>query len=283
MHNLVWFRSDLRVYDNPALTAAMSRGSVVAVYLLAQDQWDQHSVSPAKRSLIVNQLKALADDLAELNVPLKVVDCGSFAEFSGVLSEQACTLGVEAVYFNNEYEVNEKQCAAEVTDKLASINVKTFDFHDSCMIQPGKIRTQQGECYKVYSAFKRAFIARHTYEARPILNRPKKQDYIDIITDLAALNEVDVDSKWSELWPAGEDYAHDRLNRFVEHSVRQYDRQRDTPSIEGTSQLSPYLAVGAITTTQCMQAALSLNEGKLDDGQPGVSAWINELIWREFY
>ncbi len=85
------------------------------------------------------------------------------------------------------------------------------------------------------------------------------------------------------MWPAGEDEAHDRLNNFIEHRVKGYANFRDIPSEDGTSGLSPYLAVGALTTTQCMQAAISLNEGSITGGHPGVSVWINELIWREFY
>ena len=73
MSNLVWFKSDLRIYDNPALSAAMKRGPTVAVYLLTQQQWDEHGVAPAKRALIIGQLRLLAMHLETLNVPLKVV------------------------------------------------------------------------------------------------------------------------------------------------------------------------------------------------------------------
>ncbi len=283
MHNIVWFRSDLRVHDNPALDAAMQRGSVVAIYMLAQKQWDHHFVSPAKRSLIVRQVKVLAEQLNKLNVPLTVISCTDYSDYGEILSKQASRVGARCVYFNTEYEVNEKRCAEQVENKLASVSVRANAFHDSCMVQPGKIRTKQGQCYKVYSAFKREFIAQHSLVSRPILNRPKAQSEIDLVTDISVLDEVMVDSKWASFWPAGEDEAHDRLNGFIEEHIKHYDLQRDLPSVEGTSRISPYLAVGALTTTQCMQAALSLTEGRFDSGRNGILVWINELIWREFY
>lgn len=283
MHNIVWFRSDLRVYDNPALSAALQNGSAVAIHLLSQKQWGQHSVSPAKRSLIIGQILSLAEQLSLLNVPLKVIACSDFSQYADVITEQACLLGSGRVYFNAEYEFNEKHCAEAVKEKLESVNVMTQEFHDSCMIMPGQIRTKQGDCYKVFSAFKRAFIEQYALYSRPILNRPKAQAVIDVDVDLAALNEVVTESKWSSLWPAGEDEAHDRLNKFVEGHIKEYDIKRDIPSVDGTSQLSPYLAVGALSTTQCMQAALSLTEGRFDTGKNGALVWINELIWREFY
>ena len=36
---LIWLRSDLRLHDNTALSAAAQRGAAVAVYLLSPEQW----------------------------------------------------------------------------------------------------------------------------------------------------------------------------------------------------------------------------------------------------
>jgi deoxyribodipyrimidine photo-lyase len=47
--------------------------------------------------------------------------------------------------------------------------------------------------------------------------------------------------------------------------------------------LSPYLAVGAVSLRQCLWSALDANQGRLEGGNQGLSTWINELIWREFY
>ena len=41
MKNLVWFRNDLRVHDNPALSSACSSDNeVVAVYIVSEAQWE---------------------------------------------------------------------------------------------------------------------------------------------------------------------------------------------------------------------------------------------------
>ena len=49
MNNLVWFRRDLRISDNRALTAACNSGcGVNAVYVLTPQQWQQHDESAAK-------------------------------------------------------------------------------------------------------------------------------------------------------------------------------------------------------------------------------------------
>ena len=44
MKNLVWFRRDLRLKDNTALSNACkdAEGGVVAVYVMTPDQWAEH-------------------------------------------------------------------------------------------------------------------------------------------------------------------------------------------------------------------------------------------------
>jgi len=79
------------------------------------------------------------------------------------------------------------------------------------------------------------------------------------------------------LWPAGEIEALRRLESFCDSALENYQKQRDLPSVAGTSSLSPYLAVGAISPQQCLVQALMTAPGE------GVDTWISELIWRDFY
>ena len=38
-----------------------------------------------------------------------------------------------------------------------------------------------------------------------------------------------------------------------------------------------------ISFRQCCQAVLAENDGRLNEGDAGLTAWVNELVWREFY
>ena len=61
MTQLVWFRNDLRLADNPALTAACQQDAPVrALFLITPGQWRQHDWSPAKVQLLLG----LLDDIA---------------------------------------------------------------------------------------------------------------------------------------------------------------------------------------------------------------------------
>ena len=280
-YNVIWFRSDLRVYDNPALFSAMAQGPTIAIYCVTEGQWQLHGISPAKRSLILRQVKALHDELEKLHVPLIVLTAETFKALPDVLNTFAKDHPVKGLFFNHEYEVNESECAQQVNNQLSKLGISCSSYHDRCLIDPGLIRNKQGEPYKVFSAFKRAYIQAFSYHARSILNRPEAQRPLRIKSDLSGLPKSD-DSLASR-WPASEEEAHDRLNRFLDEKIKHYKLKRDIPSEAATSELSPYLAIGAISSTQCMHAALSINHGSLSEGNQGIATWINELIWREFY
>jgi deoxyribodipyrimidine photolyase len=67
MRNLVWFRNDLRVYDNPALDAACNANNeVVAVYIVSESQWDEHNDSVNKISFWFRCLVELEKELKKM-------------------------------------------------------------------------------------------------------------------------------------------------------------------------------------------------------------------------
>lgn len=281
--NLMWFRSDLRVYDNPALSAAMAAGPTIAVYVTTPGQWRAHDWSPAKRSLTIRQAQSLARQLDEIHVPFRVLSGDDFSEVPSQLMSLASEQGVRRLFFNDDYGLNEQRLSEVVTAQFEREAMSVKRFHDQCLVPPGHILTKEGQPYKVFSAFKKALLKDADAQVRTHLNRPPAQNRMALKSDIAALERFEVDPKWAVLWPAGEDEAHDRLARFIDRSVLAYDRLRDFPGHDATSVLSPYLSVGALSVAQCLHAARSLNEGQMDAGKPGVQAWINELLWREFY
>ena len=45
----VWFRTDLRLDDNPALNSAMEKcGQIIGIYLFSEVQWNLHNESNIK-------------------------------------------------------------------------------------------------------------------------------------------------------------------------------------------------------------------------------------------
>ena len=85
------------------------------------------------------------------------------------------------------------------------------------------------------------------------------------------------------LWKIGEKEAQSILINYLDNKVLNYSRDRNDPIIDGTSRLSPYLALGIISPRRCILEALKRNNFELDSGEKGLTKWIDEIVWREFY
>ena len=280
---LMWFRSDLRVRDNPALYHCMQAGPTMAVYCLTSGQWRLHGVSEIKISLILRQLKDLQQQLGQLNVPLKVIAAETFSDIPAQLDTFIRQNGIKGLHFNHEYEINEFHCEREVVAQLHHSGIATHPQHDQCLIAPGQVLTQQGAMYKVFSAFKKAYQSLWHSHVRPIYSVPSPQSPLEISSDLTLLDEYFSTHPQDSFWPAGEQAGLDRLVQFCDGALARYHEHRDIPSMDGTSALSPYLAIGAISTRQCIQAVYDAGDDAALAEQSGELSWINELVWRDFY
>ncbi len=69
-----------------------------------------------------------------------------------------------------------------------------------------------------------------------------------------------------------------RLGAFIAKIVADYDRTRDLPAVNGTSNLSENLALGEISPRTCWHAG----QRALAEGKAGAETFLKELVWREF-
>lgn len=283
---LIWLRSDLRIHDNTALAAACERGPTLAVWLVSPGQWKDHDDAPCKVDFWLRNLRALKDALAERNIPLLIRHAEHWKTAPQVIHEVCREHGVEAVHVNEEYGVNEAQRDLDVATHLEKHDIRLHSYLDQLLFTPGSVLTKDGGYFKVFTQFRKVCYQR-LHHGLPALQRlPHTQAKTRIASD-----EIPESVKGfppppdslREQWPAGEAHARKRLATFAEDDIADYPEQRDIPSVDGTSQLSPYLAAGVISVRQCLHAALANNHGEFESGNPGAVTWINELLWREFY
>ena len=286
MRQLIWFRTDLRVLDNSALSAAMQAGPTVAVFLISPAQWLAHDDAPSKVDFWLRNLQILQTRLQQLNVPLLIRQAEHWDDAPAALAELCQSQAIECVQVNEEYGVHEARRDREVAAALSAAGVAFRSHVDQLLFPPGSILTRTGGYFKVFSQFRKVCYQRlHT--APPTLALlPEAQAPLPLKSDPVPSSVpgfASPDPALQALWPAGEDAALDRLSSFAEEQLQDYHLQRDLPARPGTSQLSPYLAAGVLSPRQCLHAALRNNQGEFETGNSGAITWINELLWREFY
>ncbi|HVP12097.1 MAG TPA: deoxyribodipyrimidine photo-lyase [Phycisphaerae bacterium] len=287
MRALVWFRSDLRVDDNTALSAACAAADrgIAGVFLLSPRQWRRHDWADIKVEFLLRNLACLAERLKRWRIPLLVREAATFADVPDVLLALANRLQCDALYFNREYEVNEQRRDAAVAKTFEREGIAVRSFHDQTIVPPDALRTSTGRFYTMFAPFKRAWIACVREREPAPVPAPRPQPALVCAPDSIPESVAGFDlSKGSlEEWPAGERYAAARLSTFVDRRLASYKQLRDFPGSEATSRLSPYLAIGVISPRRCLAEARQANRGRLNDGRAGPATWISELVWREFY
>jgi deoxyribodipyrimidine photo-lyase len=152
-------------------------------------------------------------------------------------------------------------------------------FDARCVFAPGTVLTGSKEMFKVFTPFSNAWLKRLMAEGYQVWPKPvSRGEALNWLSVQFAYPKVD-----SSAWPIGEEHVLARLRDFCAEKVDAYGEQRDFPAIAGTSQLSPYLALGIITVRQCLAAMeAALDQLPFERGAAGF-VWLNELIWREFY
>ncbi|MDD3149186.1 MAG: deoxyribodipyrimidine photo-lyase [Candidatus Riflebacteria bacterium] len=283
MKALVWFRRDLRINDNKALHfAAEKAGELQAVYVVSREQWRMHNEAPAKIAFWKACLQSLELRLAELGISLHLLVADHYHDIPEAIASFAIQHKCSAVFFNREYEVNEIKRDELVTGKLKKAGINSLSFDDRVLLAPGSLLTGSGGFYTVFTPFKRSWLglaARH--DLKPLAAPAKRAAAISIGT--SATEKWQCEASWrSDLWPAGEQAALDRLHKFARQVMGHYHLQRDLPNVNGTSLLSPYLAAGVLSPRQCLQEALAAGNVFPPAGT-GQEVWLSELIWRDFY
>ncbi len=272
---LLWLRKDLRVHDNPALFYACQRGPVTAIYFVTPRQWQAHHLAPIQADFIEANLNSLRQSLAQIGIALIIDQVDDFAAIPARLKVLSEHYQVQHIHANSEPEINEiKRDQAVLRSGLPLLL-----YQGDCLLDPGTVLTKQGTMYKVFTPFRNAWMAQVkqgdiTPLAAPASVGPALQ------ATPVAVNYAKVSSA---AFPGSEEYARQLLSDFIDHNIEDYSQQRDIPSLDATSHLSPYLAQGVLSVKSCVYQVLQAFPYALDDKASGAFIWINELVWREFY
>lgn len=297
--NLMWFKSDLRTLDNRALHAASldDDAATIALWVLCPGEWENHNVSPAKADFIFRNLAVLGDVLErEYRIPLVVLQCDRPRHILPAIEAFVKEHDIGKVYYNEEYEVNERARDKKVKARLEELGVKVTGIDEQNVVPPASLFSPAKRPYTVYSPYARAWLARvgddpDRYLALappPRANSKDSDAKLPTRTDLSEMQNPrplrEVEHDVPKLFPAGETEAHFRVSKFRAGPMKNYVEGRNIPSNAGTSKLSPYLANGIISNRQCVWAALNGQSPKrIASIQQGHARWVSELIWRDFY
>ena len=262
MSVLWWIRRDLRLTDNLALHAALATGPVIPIFIL--DPAFSHS-SPRRRDFLYEGLHALDKDLRRRNSYL-VLRPGQPVN---VLRQLRAETNAEAIYAEEDFTPY-----ALKRDELVARHLPFRLISGQTVHHPAQVLKTDGKPYTIFTPYAKTWKSKlpSSFTLSPAPER--------INTPAHIFSESLPAFKVSPLFPAGEQEALVRLEEFLHQRIHAYNDHRNRMDLDGTSCLSPYLHLGMLGLRQAVGAARQAIGQKKSSG---AEAWLNELIWREFY
>jgi deoxyribodipyrimidine photo-lyase len=266
MSSIWWIRRDLRLQDNPALRSALEAGPVVPVFIL--DPFLLESAAPARKSFLFAALRALDEDLRRRGSRL-VVRSGSPEHALQALVRET---GSSTIFAEEDYTPYARKRDTRVAASLPLVRVLGASF-----FHPAEVVKPDGSPYVVFTPYARAWKERLTSPA--VFPAPHH-----IFSPALPASDPIPPAHAPSLFPVGETEVYRRLDAFLHERIFAYQGQRDRMDLAGTSALSPYLRFGLISMRSLVTAACRAAESAGDAASlRSAQAWLNELIWREFY
>lgn len=277
--SLYWFRQDLRLADNPALTAAASAGVVIPVYILDDKSAGEHKMGGASRWWLHHSLMALNASLGGKLLVLK-------GDPATHLEALAAASGATSVHWNRCYEpwriARDTQVKADLTAK--GLHVESHN--GSLLWEPWDVTKADGSPYRVFTPYYRRGCLAAAAPRHP-LPVPAKLDLADVafadegIDGLQLLPRSGWDMMLASHWQVGEAGAVSSLAAFIDSGLFGYKDGRNFPAAPNVSRLSPHIHWGEVSPNTVWYAAKDRMESG-DADHNDADHFLSELGWREF-
>jgi deoxyribodipyrimidine photo-lyase len=263
---LVWFRNDLRLADHAALIAAAARGPIVALFVLDDDTPGTWKLGPAQRWWLHHSLASLGRSIAERGGRL-ILRRG---RAGAIVKALAAELGanVHTLIHHEPWALRQVTEAGELADHMGVT-----------LAPPASVLSGTGGRYRIFTPWWKKLLEQMP-PPRPLPVPDLRWADVSRVAsdDLGGWALLPKAPDWSGGfgdWQPGEAGAAARLADFARRAAR-YDAARNLPSIEGTSRLSPHLALGEVSPNAAWHAIADAV------GEAVAEPYLRELGWRDF-
>ena len=270
---IMWFRQDLRLQDNPALTEAASLGRVLPIYIFDEVNSKDKPIGAASRVWLKQALLDLNHALDhQLNIYHGKAD--------DIIRSLVKRLNPQGVFWNRCYEPWRITRDEKIKAFLHEHSILAKSFNGSLLWEPWTIHKSDQTPYRVFTPYYRKGCMQ-----APEPRYPCPMPNLDIARK--DVESLDVNcvfpetlAKWPKAiratWDISEKGAHHQLSDFIETGLSSYKEGRNIPSHKSISKLSPYLHFGQNSPHTVWHTVQSL------DHNEHVDHFCSELGWREF-
>ena len=278
--SIYWIRQDLRLSDNPALTASVKNGSIIPIYILDDKNPKEHKIGSSSKIWLHYSLQKLQKQFDN-----KLIF--SIGNPEVILTELCQSESISNIFWNRVYEPWSISRDKKIKENMKKEGVEINTFNGSLLWEPWQVLKNDGTPYRVFTPYYRRGCLNANEPRRP-LEKPRKIDYFEVknfkcltIDQLNLLPKHAWKEKIIETWNIGEKAANKRLDEFVESELNDYKEGRNFPSKKNVSRLSPHLHWGEISPNTVWFKVWDLNQLGIQH-QQDTDTFLSEMGWREF-
>jgi len=273
---LCWIRRDLRVHDHAALFHALKAHDEVEIVFvfdsLILDKLKEKS--DVRVTFILQSLQDIERTMNKHGGSLRVLH----GDPTELIPEAA--KGCAAVYANRDYEPYAKKRDAAVEKKLKTQGIEFHAFKDAVIFEAPEVLNGSGSIYKVFTPYKNKWLETLAAQDNQVSDFTAPLKKIRQWKNPESVGSFDWHKKigFNETSPVltgGTTEALSRLKKFA-IPMAKYHETSNIPSIDGTSNLSPYIRHGCLSVRDMVRAGLSQKN-------EGAAIWLSEVVWRDFY
>jgi len=283
--SILLFHNDLRLADNPALTAAVRRGGpLICLYVWDPAVKGYAMAGAASRWWLHHSIQKLSANLKKAGNDLVI----RLGQTTNVLSDVLGQFEKSHVFWNRSCEPPARETEREILTILESEKVQSTGFYGNNLVDPASIKTQTENPYRVFTPFWKRLQSK--LQLSPTLPAPRtlppqpsgtlKSLPLD---SLKLLPTIDWTQGIRESWTPGENGAQAALKKFMRNPAKVYATDRDRPDLPHTSRMSPHLHFGEISPGKlwhAIQQAKQKNRNIQD--RKSFEAYLRQIAWREF-
>lgn len=257
-----WLRRDLRLFDNAALYHALKSDlPVLVIFIFDKNILDRLSDKKDKRVEFIQQnLEKLNRELQKHGSSLLVLHETPKKAFQKLLKDFV----VQKVYTNHDYEPYAIKRDKEIGEFLQENRIEFNTFKDQVIFERSEVMKPDDTPYTVFTPYSKKWKERLFGESIPEYPSEEKLDHLMNISKMEVPSLKNIGFEETGYKVPDPDLS--------EGLIKNYDKTRDLPAVEGTTHSGVHLRFGTISVRQLVKQAMKQNE-----------TFLNELIWREFF